>query len=67
MLQFSNEDAIAVRVRRARREDSFIFASTYMAQEEPASPKILKNLLAFSDKDNFFSLIGTKANAHHAV
>ena len=52
MPQFSNEDVVAVRAQSVRREgDIFIFASTYMAQEEPAPPKTLKELVAFSDKE----------------
>ena len=52
MPQFSNEDVVAVRVQSVRRKGhSFIFASTYMAQEEPAPPEIQKELVAFSVKD----------------
>ena len=68
MPQFSNEDVVAVRARSVRREgDSFIFASTYMAQEEPAPPETLKELVAFSDKEKIPLVIGTDANAHHTV
>ena len=68
VLSFSNEDVAAVRVRSVtREEDSFIFASIYMAQEKPAPPEILKELVAFSGKDNIPSVIGTDANAHHTV
>ena len=42
-------------------------ASTNMAQEEPAPPKTLKELVAFSDKEKIPLLIGTNANAHHTV
>ena len=38
-----------------------------MAQEEPAPPKILKKLVAFSDEDKIPLVIGTDANAHHTV
>ena len=68
MPQFSNEDVVAVRARSVRREgDSFIFASTYMAQEEPAPPETLKELVAFSHKEKIPLVIGTDANAHHTV
>ena len=68
MPQFSNEDVVAVRVRSVRKEgDSFILASTYMAQEEPAPPEILKEQVAFSDKDKIPLVIGTDANAHRTV
>ena len=68
MPQFSNADVVAVRARSVRREgDSFIFASTYMAQEEPAPPETLKELVAFSDKEKIPLVIGTDANAHHTV
>ena len=66
MPQVSREDVVAVRVRSVRREgDSFIFASTYMAQEEPAPPEILKELVAFRDKIPLVMV--TDANAHHTV
>ena len=66
--QSSNEDVVAVRARSVRREgDSFIFASTYMAQEEPAPPENLKELVTFSDKEKIPLVIGTHANAHHTV
>ena len=68
MPQFSNEDVVAVRARSVRREgDSFIFASTYLAQEEPAPPETLKELVAFSDKEKTSLVIGTDANARHTV
>ena len=68
MPQFSYEDVVAVRVRSVRREgDSFIFASTYMAQEELAPPETLKKLVAFSDKEKIPLVTGTDANAHHTV
>ena len=68
MPQFSNEDVVAVRARSVRREgDSFIFASTYMAQEEPAPPETLKELVAFSDKEKIPLAIRTDANAHHTA
>ena len=68
MPQFSNKDVIAVRARSVRSKgNSFIFASTYMAQEEPAPPEILKKLVAFSDKKTNPLVIGTDANAHHTV
>ena len=63
-----NEDVIAVRDQSVRREgDSFVFASTYMAQEKPASPETLKELVAISDKEKMPLAIGTDANAHHTV
>ena len=68
MPQFSNEDVVAVRVPSVRREgNSFIFASTYKSQEEPAPPEVLKELVAFSNKDKIPLVIGTDANAHHTV
>ena len=68
MPQFSNEDVVAVRARSVRREgDSFMFASTYMSQEEPAPPETLKELVAFSDKEKIPLVIVTDANAHHTV
>ena len=67
MPQFSNKDVVAVRVRSVRRGDSFIFASTYMAQEEPAPPEIQKKLVAFSGKDKIPLVIGTDANAYYTV
>ena len=52
----------AVRARSVRREgESFVFASTYMALKEPAPPEILKELIAFSDKDKIPSMTGTDA------
>ena len=60
MPQFSNEDVVAVRAQSVRREgDIFIFASTYMAQEEPARPKTLKEPVAFSDKEKIPSVINS--------
>ena len=38
-----------------------------MAQEELAPPEILKELVAFSDNDKIFLVIGTDVNAHHTV
>ena len=68
MPQFSNEDVVVVRARNVRREgDSFIFASTYMAQEELAPPETLKELVAFSDKEKIPLVIGTDANAYHTI
>ena len=65
MPQFSNKDMVAVKARSVRREgDSFIFALTYMAQEEPAPPETLK---AFSDIEKIPLVIETNANAHHTV
>ena len=38
-----------------------------MAQEEPALQEILKELVAFSDKDKIPSVSGTDAHAHDTV
>ena len=66
--QFFSEGVVAMRVKNVRREgDSFVFVSAYMALEEPAPLVILKELLSFSDRDNIPTVIGTDANAHHAV
>ena len=67
--QFFSEDVVAVRVKNVNQEgDSFTFVSAYMALEEAAPTIIVKELLSLSvGVDNLSALIGTDANAHHAV
>ena len=38
-----------------------------MAEEEPAPPILLQELLAFTEKNKFSSIVGTDANAHHTI
>ena len=65
---FSNEEIVAVRVNNVcRREDSFVFISAYMADEEPAPPNVLRDLLLFADNEQIPTIVGTDANAHHTI
>ena len=66
--KYSNEDTVAVRVYNVSQNgDSFIFVSTYMANEEPAPPYVLRELLVFSEMEKIPTIIGTDANAHHTI
>ena len=49
---FSNKDIVAVRVNNVcQKGDSFVFVSAYMATEEPAPPKLLRDLLVFIENE----------------
>lgn len=55
--KFSNEDLVAVRVKDVyMKGDSYVFVSVYMAHEELVPPNLLKDLLAFSERENFLLL-----------
>ena len=65
---FSNEDIVAVRVSNVCQSgDSFVFASAYMAAEEPAPPNLLRDLLVFAENERIPAIVGTDANAHHTI
>ena len=65
---FSNEDIAAVRVNNVCQSgDSFVFVSAYMAAEEPAPPNLLRDLLVFAENEQIPTIVGTVANAHHAI
>ena len=65
---FSNEDIVAVRVNNVCQSgDSFVFASAYMAAEEPAPPNLLRDLLVFTENEQIPTIVGTDANAHHTI
>ena len=65
---FSDEDIVAVRVNNiCRKGDSFVFVSAYMAAEEPAPTNLLRDLLVFTEKEQTSTIVGTDANAHHAM
>ena len=65
---FSNEDIVAVRVNNAcQKGDSFVFVSAYKATEELALPKLLRDLLIFTENEQIFTIVGTDANAHHTI
>ena len=65
---FSNEDIVVIRVDNVcRKGDSFVFASAYMAAEEPAPPNLLRNLLVFTESEQIPTIVGTDANAHHTI
>ena len=65
---FSNEDIVAIRVNNVcRKGGSFVFASAYMAAEEPAPPNLLKDLLVFTENEQIPTIVGTDANAHHTI
>ena len=65
---FSNEDIVTVGVNNVCQSgDSFIFVSAYMAAEEPAPPKLLKDLLVFTENEQIPTIVGTDANAHHTI
>ena len=48
----------------SRKGNFFVFVSTYMAAEEPATPNLLRNLLVF---EQIPTIVGTDANAHHTI
>ena len=59
---------MAVRVKDVYREgDIYVFVSAYMANEEPAPPNLLKELLVFTEKEKTPTIIGADANTHHTV
>ena len=65
---FSNEDIVAVRVNNVCQSgDSFVFASAYMAAEEPANPNLLRNLFVVTENEQIPTIVGTDANAHHTI
>ena len=65
---FSNEDIVAVRVNDVCQSgDSIVFASAYMAAEEPAPPNFLRDLLVFTEYEQIPTIVGTDANAHHTI
>ena len=65
---FSNENIVAIRVNNVcRKEDSFVFVSTYMATEEPAPPNLLRDLLVFTENERISTIAGTDANANHTI
>ena len=51
----------------AKREDSFVFVSAYMAAEEPAPPRLLRDLLVFTEIEQIPTILETDANAHHTI
>ena len=65
---FSNEDIGVIKVNNVcRKGDSFVFASAYMAAEEPAPPNLLRDMLVFTDNEQIPTIVGTDANAHHTI
>ena len=65
---FSNEDTEVIRVKKAcRKGDSFVFASAYMAAEEPAPPNLLRDLFVFTENEQIPTIVGTDASAHHTI
>ena len=65
---FSNEDTEVIGVKKAcRKGDSFVFASAYMAAEEPAPPNLLRDLFVFTENEQIPTIVGTDASAHHTI
>lgn len=65
---FSDEDVVALRVKNVcQKNDEFIFVSAYMANEESAPPRSLRELIDFAEKERIPTIIGTDANAHHTI
>ena len=65
---FSNEDVAAVRVKNVYREgDSYVFASVYMANENPAPPRLLGELADYCEGAKKPLIEGSDANAHRTV
>ena len=59
---------MAIRVNNVcRKEDSFVFASAYMAAEEPAPPNLLRDLLDFTENEQIPIIVGTDANAYQTI
>ena len=50
-----------------RKGYSFVFVSAYMADEEPAPPNLLRDLLVLTEIEQIPTNLGTDANAHHTI
>ena len=65
---FSNQGIMAVRVNIVFQSgDSFVFVSVSTAAEEPAPPKLMRDLLVFAENQQIPTIVGTDANAHRTI
>ena len=65
---FSNENIVPMCVNNVcRRGDSFAFVPTYMAAKKPAPFNLLRDLLVFTENEQFPTIAGYDVNAHHTI
>lgn len=67
--QYSNADVVTVSINNLQGivAKTVIFSSVYMAEENPAPPPIVEELVVYCYLNNLPLVIGCDANAHHVA